>query len=419
MLMRNVYVLSNSTHLRQIKNISISEAGQLTILDAIHPALKPDFILMPGLLDAHVHGFGGADFSEAGGDPAVLHSITQSLGAAGVSYAMATLMSLPLPLLENCLHVIDRYVQSQIISPQKGHTKIVGIHLEGPFIAKDCKGSHDESALLSEINLPLFKKIIAHAPHVTQWKITLAPDLSGAKQFINDVKMLEQEGISVKVSLGHTNPEKKTITDAISAGAIGFTHLGNACMETCCRLAQELTKQDAQSNLVQWVLENKEQCPSGVELIVDGVHLSQSFVRLIREAIGNKIMLVSDALGPSGLSDGLYSFGAQYIRKCDQYFYLAKSNGDYILKENNKILAGSGASLPFCLAQFSDWIKDWDENYLSTIYSSVVTNPRISSLSQEAIAALPDDDNWVIVDKNGRVSVGCISGKLILCADKK
>jgi len=415
MLIQNVYVLSNATHLKQLKNISISETGQITFLDAPHQGLKPDFIFMPGLLDAHVHGFGGADFSDAGHNPTVLHSITQSLGETGLSYAMATLMSLPLPILLNCLHAIDDYVQLQTVSPQKGHTKIVGIHLEGPFIAKNCKGSHDESALLSEINLPLFKKIIDHAPHITQWKITLAPDLPGAKQFIKEVKMLEKEGIFVKVFLGHTNADKQDISDAVSAGAIGFTHLGNACMETCCRLMHQLTKQDAKSNLVQWVLENKEQCPSGVELIVDGVHLSKSFVRLVKETIGNKIMLVSDALGPSGLSDGIYRFASQYIRKEDRHFYLANQNGDYILKENKKILAGSGASLPFCLAQFSDWIKkesECDEHY-SSIYSAMVANPRINSLSQETIAALPDEDNWVIVDKSGRLNTSCVAGRIV------
>src|SRR5579862_2774255 len=241
MLIRNVYVYEQNQSHRQLKHVHVTKDGQFEVLNyeqdlstyqkkvSQHFDAKEKYTIMPGLLDSHVHGYGGEDFADVGINSNALATIMQALGDTGLSYAMATLVSLKLPTLKKALSTIDAYVQEQEKNPTQGAAKIVGVHLEGPFIAKNCKGAHAEDALQASIDIEKFIDIISAAPNVKEWKITLAPDLPGAEQFIKEVKTLENKGISVKVFIGHTNPEDKTSIDrAVEAGAVGFTHLGNA-----------------------------------------------------------------------------------------------------------------------------------------------------------------------------------------------
>lgn len=406
MLIKHVYTYTKARQLNELKNLYIDPNGQWQYLESdtnytgqVIDAEK-NLIVLPGLLDTHIHGYGGGDFSEVGEHPECLPQILYALGQTGLSYVMATLVSLPMPKLKQCLQELDQFIQKPILP---GSSKIVGVHLEGPFIDKNCKGAHAESALQSHIDLAVFKEIISAAPHITQWKVTLAPDLPGAITFIEEVKSLRQAGIFVHVFLGHTNPEKVFIDQAVDAGAEGFTHLGNACKETCCRMVQPLSKQDAQSQLVQWVLENPIKCPKGVELIVDGVHLSSSFVRLIENHVPQKIVLVSDALGPSGLNDGKYQLGSLPIEKRGRSFYLL---------DQPEVLAGSAASLVDCLYQYSQWLKlehQLAQERVHRLYTAVIENPR---LSLDASFVLPDEKNFVLIDTEGKLHVSLCNGQL-------
>jgi N-acetylglucosamine-6-phosphate deacetylase len=441
MLIKNIRVMNDSRGRAESKDVLVDQAGRKEIFDAKSQLIPiPEtcvdkargapctsrprrytsdevtqytqvsgigMTMMPGLFDTHVHGQGGFDFADVGEHPETLPLIMKALGQTGLSYAMATLVSLKIPTLVKALQVIDAYFQQQESNPMPGFTRIVGIHLEGPFIAKDCKGAHDILALQDSISLSQFKEIISNAPHIHEWKMTIAPDLPGAQEFIRDAKELEKEGISVKVFLGHTNPDKDQIQNAIDAGAVGFTHLGNACMETCCREMRALEVTDATSHLVQWVLENPESCPPGVELIVDGVHLSQTFVSLVKGVIGNKILLVTDALGPSGLADGNYKLGTLDIQKKGNSFYLLGSTK----------LAGSAAPLSHCIHTYAQWTKCDDmgteEDLMKSIYFAAVENPRISSLSKKALEKLPEDKNFSIFNAQGELVMSLCNGEFI------
>lgn len=438
MIIKNIYIY-DEYGVRHMGNVLITENDGVTIIpesESSSAILKDHeireanggYTLMPGMLDAHVHGQGGPDFADVGmlSEKEGIPVITEALGATGLSYAMATLVSLELPVLEQSLKAINDYVEKENENPTPGLTKIVGVHLEGPFIAKNCKGAHALNALQPEINIEMFKDIIKIAPSIKEWKITLAPDLPGAQQFISDVKELEKDNISVKVFIGHTNPEdKEDVTKAVEAGAAGFTHLGNACGETCCREARQLDKGDAASHVVQWVLEHPEQCPPGVELIVDGVHLSQSFVQLVKNSIGDKIVLVTDALGPSGLEDGTYKLGSLAIIKDGNNFYLAdEATGSFLMKQGTlpdgekglvKSLSGSAAPLSFCVQKYSEWTAGPEmtpEERMDSIYAATVINPRMSSLSPRAIADLPDQKNFVIYDEKGKLIMSMCNGKM-------
>jgi N-acetylglucosamine-6-phosphate deacetylase len=435
MLIRNVCLSHAMDEVYSIKDVIVDRNGQISILDAdadlADPVLQDldvidaqgRFTMMPGLLDAHVHGQGGVDFADVGEHPERLSQMMAAFGQTGVSYVMATLVSLQIPTLTKALQAIDAYIQEQSANPMPGIAQIVGVHLEGPFIARNCKGAHDGNALQDSLSLPQFRQIIAAAPSIKEWKMTIAPDLPGAEEFIHSVKDLEKEGISVKIFIGHSNPDTAQIDRGVKAGAAGFTHLGNACMETCCREARKLETSDAQSNIVKWVLNNPDTCPAGVELIVDGVHLSQPFVNLVKDKIDNKIMLVTDALGPAGLSDGQYNLGTLKIRKEGNSFYLSDPNGDFIMKDGTladgskgkvKSLAGSAAPMSHCIETYYRWMGQGERvpNRMAAIYSAVITNPRNSSLSTSALQKLNDDKNFVIFNEQGQLVMSLCHGRI-------
>lgn len=417
----------------QLKAVFVTQSGALRIVDEASSTLsnttpvieaRGQYSLMPGLLDSHVHGQGGFDFADVGEHPESIAEITRALANTGLSYVMPTLVSLDLPTLEKSLNAIEQYIKQQSLTPTPGATQIVGVHLEGPFISKACKGAHAESAIQGSITLALFKQIISAAPSVTEWKITLAPDLPGAAQFISEVKSLEAEGIFVKVFLGHSNPSnKKDIESAIEAGAAGFIHLGNACGETCSRM-EHVCEKDTKSNLVQWVLEHPESCPAGVEIIADGMHLSRSFVQLLHEKVGDKLVLVTDALGPTGKENGLYKLGSLPIIKKDQGFYLATAQGEFLTKETTRsdgtkettpILAGSASSLVDCAAHYAEFISDSTlskQQQMLSVYNALIRNARKSSLSAKAIADLPDETNFVILNQSAGLVLSLCQGQI-------
>ncbi|WP_454785331.1 N-acetylglucosamine-6-phosphate deacetylase [Legionella sp. WA2024007413] len=435
MLIKNIYVY-NDSGMKELKHVQVTDNG-VKVLFNVDEDLSPlqeektidskgSYFLMPGLLDAHVHGQGGIDFADLDDEKSdeSLECIVKALGKTGLSYALATLVSMPISALKKSLIEINDFVLKQELFPIAGQTQIVGVHLEGPFIAKSCKGAHAEEALQDSISIEKFREIISVAPNIKQWKITLAPDLPGAEEFIKQTKNLEQEGIFVKVFIGHCNPpDKELIGRAVAAGACGFTHLGNGCQESCSRETRKLTLNDAKSHVVQWILENPERCPAGVELIADGVHLSPSFISLIQNTIKNKIILVTDALGPTGCKDGVYKLGTLDICKEQNSFYLADNKGDFLMKKgilpsgeegSVKTLAGSAASLSFCAQKYFESMPDESpENRMDFMYTALITNPRITSLSREGIHNLSDDKNFSIFNRNGQLILSSCHGKVI------
>ncbi|CAM2951379.1 Hypothetical N-acetylglucosamine-6-phosphate deacetylase [Legionella steigerwaltii] len=434
MLIKNIYVY-NDAGIKELKHVQITEDGLRKIfhldddLSSLHDQkiidAKGCYFLMPGMLDSHVHGQGGVDFADLSDEMSDegLDRLVRALGKTGLSYALATLVSMPIPALKKSLIKINGFIAKQGQNPTPGCTQIVGVHLEGPFISKNCKGAHAEDTLQDSICMDKFRDIINAAPNIKHWKITIAPDLPGAEEFIKQTKTLEQEGIFVKVFIGHCNPEdKEVIGRAIAAGACGFTHLGNACQESCSRETRQLTLKDPKSHVVQWILENPDRCPPGVELITDGVHLSSSFISLIHSAIKNKIILITDALGPTGCNDGSYKLGTLDIRKEKDSFYLADDEGHFLMKEGRlpsgekglvKTLAGSAASLSLCAQKYFESMRDTIESRMDSLYAALITNPRITSLSMEAIKNLPDKQNFSIFNNQGQLILSSCHGKVI------
>jgi len=360
------------------------------------------FALLPGWLDSHVHGNVGHDFADDNLDSHAIEKIACALSEAGVAFCMPTLVSRKLDDLKKTLTVIDQYIASQQQQGARpGVAQIVGVHLEGPFIAKNCNGAHDVNVLQTKINTDMVCDLINAAPHVKAWKITLAPELEGAIQFIHDIKQIAKErNIAVNVFIGHTNAHQVFLQQAFTMGAVGFTHLGNANCEKVHRSHGPISYSDLKSNVVKFALDDSNNNSSACfELIADNHHLSAEFVNFALAGRENKAILITDALGPTGLADGQYHLGDLDIEKKGEVFYL----------KGTETLAGSAASYATIVKKFSAMIQKEGEALWNILYHATVKNPRQTALPKTM--QLNDSNNFVLIDRTGNLILSVCNGK--------
>ena len=166
--------------------------------------------VLPLLIDLHIHGYAGADVGSA--EPAELERMARALLMQGVGAFCPTTMTLPeARLAAVCVYCKERHPGAQA----------AGVHLEGPFLARERRGSHDE-ALLQNPDPELLRRLQKAGEGVVRL-MTLAPELPGALPLI---QMAVKQG--VRVSLGHTQADYDTAQAALRAGAAQCTHLLNA-----------------------------------------------------------------------------------------------------------------------------------------------------------------------------------------------
>lgn len=392
-------------------DILIDDEGNAEIISANNTQLKATIIdcnnnyaILPGLLDSHIHGNLGYDFADRSLNNDALERITESLGRSGVAFCIPTLVSLSLDHLKQNLRIIDEFFAKQMQGIKRGAAQLVGIHLEGPFIAKNCKGAHDENVLQTKIDQHIMIDLIKTAPHIDAWKITLAPELEGAIQFIKDMQTLtqvEDRNVSIKVFIGHTNADTHYLEAAFNAGAVGFTHLGNANCEVAHRSTDHIAHEHLKSNVVKFALDKNNTSSAYIELITDGHHLSKEFVNFVMKDREDKIILITDALGPTGLADGNYQLGTLEIQKKGEVFYL----------KNSEKLAGSAATLSTIIKKFSQMIQKEGADLWTILYHAAVLNPRNTALPH--YTKLNDQENFVLVDRAGTVVLSVVNKKTI------
>lgn len=403
----------------------ISYGDAIKLIDkgvAIHD-LSHKAAIMPGFYETHIHGYGGHDYSSPMDFDAALAAMRQSmhaLGKTGVTAVMPTTVTLSIQNLKERISVIDKYVEEELKNPTPGLPTVTGIHLEGPFISCKCKGAHDEKVLheieKQGISLALFQEIIAAAPHINDWKITIDPALPGMIDFLEKIAggISRPDGTVVNVYpfIGHTNPDPSILQRAMETGVVrGFTHLGNAMAET----AHHKNPQDphqlklsiaerVKSHVVQLALDtagNFNRQPLFSELIVDGAHLSKAFVEYVAKTVGmDRVVLISDALGFTGLEDGPYTLGTVNVVKQGEQFWIADKNN---ITKASTTLAGSAASYAKIVMQYYQWLNGGYE----AVLQAAVLNPRQSTSSSLSIN-YNDSENFVILNDEGELLMnGC------------
>lgn len=243
--------------------------------------------VIPGLVDIHIHGSMGSDFSD--GDYEGLTAMAAYLAGCGVTSFAPASMTLPYEVLEKAFQNGRRFHDA---APE-GCARLVGIQMEGPFFSEKKKGSQN-AAYLRTPDFDAFQRLYDGCGGLIRI-VDVAPELPGALAFIEKACRL------CTVSVAHTDSDYEHARDGFAAGAAHLTHLYNAMP----------TVHHRKPGVIPAAVENPN---VRSELICDGLHAHPAMVRLAFAMFGaERMVLISDALRCLGLPDGEYDLGGQTV----------------------------------------------------------------------------------------------------------
>ncbi len=280
----------------------------------------PGEVILPGLLDIHCHGGGGHTFSTFSADEALAAAAYHaSCGTTGVVASLVT--AAPDDLLR----------QVRALAPLVADGRLLGIHLEGPFLSPARRGAH--SPLLLRDPDPALAEDLLKAAGGAIKIVTLAPERTGATAV---AELLRAAG--VVVAFGHSDADYAVFSAALGAagGAALVTHLGNAMPPLHQRAAGPIAA----------ALAAAARDEASVELISDGVHVDAGFTRLVFSAAApGRVVLVTDAMTAAGMPDGTYQLGPLRVRVADAVARLAPDEAAGPAEPTAGAIAGGTSNL--------------------------------------------------------------------------
>ena len=268
-------------------------------------------LVIPGLVDIHVHGCAGADFSD--GDYAGLVRMARHLARRGVTSFAPASMTLPYDALDKAFHAAARLRREGLADG----ARLMGIQMEGPFLSREKRGSQNPAYL----RLPDWDRFLRlyDAAEGLLRIVDVAPELPGAVEFTR------RASEKCRVSVAHTAAGYDQAAAVFDAGATHLTHLFNAMSGIHHRHPGPIGAASERENVT-------------AELICDGIHVHPSAVRMAFRLFPGRICLISDALRCCGMADGSYSLGGQEI---------LLSGG--VARLTGGAIAGSAADLYQCM----------------------------------------------------------------------
>jgi len=272
----------------------------------------PSGVLVPGLVDMQINGCFGVDFVAA--DPAGWAEVSARLPETGVTSFVPTFITAPVPDLVAGLR------RTAALPADLGGARVLGVHVEGPFLAPDRHGAHDP-ALLRDPTPEAVDALIEAAPGLLRMH-TLAPERPGA---LAAIRRLVDAG--VLVSVGHSDATAEQTEAAADAGARLVTHLFNAMRPLHHREPGVVGQGLADPRLT-------------CGLIADLHHVAAPICRLAFAAAPGRIVLVTDAVAAAGMPPGTYDLGGQQV-SVDPLGLPRRSDGT---------IAGSGLRLDAAIA---------------------------------------------------------------------
>lgn len=240
--------------------------------------------ISPGFIDLHIHGSSGFDTMD--GSLEALKAISSTILKYGTTSFLPTTMTMKLEIIYNALDTVREALK---LEEWQG-ARILGAHLEGPFINKSYKGAQQEDYILK----PEFEYIKDYLDIIRI--ITLAPEVEGAREFIRTLK----EKSKTTLSIGHTSASYEEAMAAIEEGISHCTHLFNAMTPLHHR----------NPGVVGAVFNSNITC----ELIADSFHVHPELYKLLLKIKGeDNLVLVTDAIRASCMKSGCYDLGGQEV----------------------------------------------------------------------------------------------------------
>ncbi len=234
----------------------------------------PEGIVVPGFVDVHCHGGGGAGVS---GDPA---TVVATHRRHGTTTMVASLVSQSREVLTDQVRGLAPVVRAGVMA---------GIHLEGPWLSEQFRGAHAAETLRDPDPAEVAALLDAGAGTVRM--VTLAAERPGG---LASVELLARRG--VVAALGHTAADLTVARAAIDAGVTGATHLFNAMPGLHHRAPGPILALLAEPRV--WL-----------EIIADGVHLDPQLVAWLARTYPDRVVLITDAMAAAGAPDGEYRLG--------------------------------------------------------------------------------------------------------------
>ena len=240
----------------------------------------------PGLVDMHIHGYLGADASDA--DAEGIKKMAQGIIKNGVTAWCPTTMTVSKAEIEAAFDAV-REVKN---SDSYYGSRILGVNSEGPFINAKKKGAQAEEHILK----PDADFIEKHSDLVKLF--TVAPEVEGAAECIEKVS----KNTNVLISMGHTDATYEEAVEGIKKGVRHTTHLFNAMTALSHRSPGVVGAALADGNV-------------STELIADTFHVNKGLFGLIAKIKGDKLCLITDCIRAGGMPDGDYTLGGQPVHK--------------------------------------------------------------------------------------------------------
>lgn len=344
-----------------------------------------DCILLPGFIDVHIHGSGGADMMDA--TPESLETISNFLVRHGVTSFYATTVTASHADTLAAVSNVERFCNR--VSSDKGvgypvGARVLGVHLEGPYISGKFPGAQNPAFVRTPQTLEFEELLDAGSVRM----ITLAPEEEGAQSLIEMAL-----GSNVRVVLGHTAATFDEATKAIDAGVSQATHTFNAMKGLHHRQPGALGAVLSDDRIY-------------AQLIADGIHVHPAAMRILGRCKGpTRAILISDAIRATGMPEGRYETGRLPV---------IVQNGACRLEDGT--LAGSVLTLDAALRNFmsaTGWplVQAWPTTSLSPAQAMGIDD-EVGRISRGARADL------TLLDTETQVVATVVGGRLAYLRDR-
>lgn len=361
-----------------IKDGKIAETGLVSALPAEYRhaeviELPQNSTVVPGFIDVHIHGAGGADTMDATTE--ALNTMSSILPQEGTTSFLATTITQDKDEILKALRNAADYISNHNHS---GKAEVIGVHLEGPFINETRKGAQPADHIIAP-DVELFAKMQEAADNHIRL-VTLAPEKENGYEFIT---YLAENGVIA--SIGHSDATYEQMAKAVKAGATHVTHLFNGM-----RGMHHRDPGVAGAALLFNELK--------IEMIVDGIHVVPEMIDLSLRAKGiDGVILITDSMRAKCLRNGTYDLGGQEV---------SVANGKALLADGT--LAGS-------ILKMKDSLKNMMEFSHISLEEAVKLaseNPakQLKIFDRKGSIAESKDADLVVLDENFDVSMAFCRG---------
>jgi len=310
-----------------------------------------------------VNGFGGVDFLDADADG--YSRAGDALLETGVTAYLPTFITAPEEQLLDALHRL----------PASGdRPRILGAHLEGPFLAERRLGTHPPAAR-RDPDPALLNRLLAGGKVKL---MTLAPELTGALELVS---LLHEHGVTV--SFGHTDATAAEANRGFDLGVRTITHLFNAMRPFNHRDPGIAGAALARSDVV-------------VQIILDGVHLAPETARIVWRSAAGRVALVTDAMAGAGGRDGAYRLGDTAVEV---------RNG--VVRRGDGVLAGSVLTMIEAVRTLHALGVSLEES----VGAAAAVPARVLGLAEVGRLEIGHDADVVVLDDNLEIQRVLVGGE--------